>query len=74
MKIVPKFIKEIKELDVWDDDVEVEKRENTVREIARCYFRAGYDEMTVYRQLGLSTKEHWEWLRWIKENLTTAST
>lgn len=71
MKIVPRFRKEVKELDIWDDDVEVEKRENTVKELAKCFFKAGYDEMTVYRRLGLSREKDWEWLRKIKDSLTT---
>lgn len=67
-KPIKKMRQEIEELDAWDDDYEVTIRESVARELAISYFKVGYDEMAVYRQLGLKTDQDWEWLRFIKEN------
>lgn len=58
-----KILKEVEEANVWDKPQAIVLTENILEQLVIAYHRAGYREMDIYRQLGLSTEQDWEWLR-----------
>lgn len=55
-------------MDGRGDDADAMKREKAVADMASEMFRDGHDDLAVYRALGLSTSDHWDWLQDIKKS------